>query len=61
MAVFPADVDTTPPALAIAERWPDDAQQIIYANYYERAMELEEEALEAKEEFMSTLAARGGN
>ena len=59
---FPVDADTTPPSLAIAEQIsPADGQDAIYANYHERAMELEEEAREAKEEFMSMLAARGGN
>ena len=62
MADFPMEVDTTPPSLAIAEQIsPVDGQAAIYANYHERAMELEAEALEAKEEFMSMLAARGGN
>ena len=53
-------VDTTPPILAIAEQIsPADGQDAIYANYHERALELEAEALEAKKEFMSMLAVRG--
>ena len=42
MADFPVEVDTTPPSLAIAEQIsPVDGQAAIYANYHERAMELE--------------------
>ena len=62
MLDFPVEEDTTPPALAIAEQInADDAQDLIYANYHERAQELETEALQAKAEFMRMLAARGGN
>ena len=62
MADFSEDVDTTPPALAIAEQISAaDGQDAIYANYHERALQLEKEERDAKDEFMSMLAARGGN
>lgn len=61
MLDFQVEIDTTPSVLAIAEHWPEDAQQIIYANYNERALQLEREELEAKASFMNALAARGGN
>jgi hypothetical protein len=61
MLDFQVEIDTTPSVLAIAEHWPEDAQQIFYANYNERALQLEREELEAKASFMNALAARGGN
>ena len=62
MADFSEGVDTTPPALAIAEQISAaDGQDAIYANYHERALQLEKEERDAKDEFMSMLAARGGN
>ena len=59
MTVENAEVDT--PVLAIAKHWPDDAQDMIYAAYNERALQLEADEQAAKASFLDALASRGGN
>ena len=53
--------DCLAPALAVAQQISaDDAQEMIFAAHHERALELEEEALEAKASYLRALASRGG-
>ena len=50
------------PALLVAEQVDaDDAQQMIYDAYHERALELEADELAARASFMRVLEGRGGN
>ena len=53
--------DCLAPALAVAQQISaDDAQEMTFAAHHERALELEEEALEAKASYLQALASRGG-
>ena len=57
-----APMEATAPALLVAEQISvDDAQQMIYDSYHERALQLEAEELAAKDNFKRVLAQRGGN